>query len=194
MKDYICELIQKYDYYDPIKDRMEALRFGNIKHKNILDIGTSKGYLAILAAKNFNCDVTTIDISKEKIKIAKENAEKEKVVDKIKFRKGDATKMPFPKNSFDAAISFNTLHHTKSNFKKVITEMFRVSKNKVIITELNETGAKIFDEYFHPEENHRGIILNLNELRDFLKQYSTSIKLLERKFMSTFVCENLIRR
>jgi ubiquinone/menaquinone biosynthesis C-methylase UbiE len=126
------------------------------------------------------------------IKLAKENAKKEKVVDKIKFRKGDATKIPFPKNSFDAVISFNALHHTESNFRNVITEMFRVSKNKVIITELNETGAKIFDEYLRPEEKHREMILNLNELRDFLKKYSTAIKVLERKSMSTFVCESSI--
>ena len=71
MKEYLKRLIQKYDYYDPIKDRTEALRFANIKNKNILDIGAGEGYLAILAAKNFNCNVTTIDYSKENIDICK---------------------------------------------------------------------------------------------------------------------------
>jgi len=194
MKNYINRLIWKSNYYNPIEDRNKALKFAKIRNKKILDMGTGKGYVAILAAKNFNCDVTTIDISKEKIKIAKENAKKEKVFDKIKFKEGNAIKTPFLKNSFDAVISFNALHHTKKNFKKVIAEMFRVSKNKVIITELNGTGAKIFDKYIHPKENHQAMILNLNDLRNFLKQYSDTIKIFKRRLMNTFVCEKLMGR
>ena len=125
MKKYVGELIQKYDYYDPIKDRTETLRLGNVKNKNILDIGSGKGYIAILAAKNFHCDVTSIDISEDKINIAKINAEKEGVLNKIEFKLDNATSMSFKQNRFDAAISFNALHHCKENYKKIVQEMFR---------------------------------------------------------------------
>ena len=188
MKNYINRLIWKSNYYNPIEDRNKALKFAKIRNKKILDMGTGKGYVAILAAKNFNCDVTTIDISKEKIKIAKENAKKEKVFDKIKFKEGNAIKTPFLKNSFDAVISFNALHHSKGKFKKIIDEMFRVSKNKVIITELNEKGARIFDYHIHTEENHSNMILDLNWLREYLEKNS-KVNVLERKLMTTYVCE-----
>ena len=188
MKQYMKELIQKYDYYDTIKDRTEALKFAKIKGKEILDIGTGRGFVAILAAKDFKCRVTSIDLSEDKIGIAKENAKKEGVLDKITFKVGDATKMPFQNNSFDAVISFNALHHSKGHFKKIVVEMFRVSKNKVIITELNKNGAKVFDEYIHPEENHRSMALNLNELLGFLRQ-QLAVSVLERRLMTTFVCE-----
>ena len=188
MKEYLKGLIQKYDYYDPIKDRIEALRFGNIKNKNILDIGAGEGYLAILAAKNFNCKVTTIDKSKEKISIAKKNAKKEGVLDKVKFKLNNALNISFKKNTFDAVVSFNALHHNKRNYGKIVKEMFRVAKGKVIVTELNRTGARVFDEYVHPGGNHKDMVIDLKELENKLKGYS-KVKRFDRKSMSTFVCE-----
>ncbi len=188
MKEYLKKLIQKHDYYDPIKDRTEVLRIADIKNKDLLDIGTGKGYLAILATKNFDCNVTTIDISKEIISTARENAEKEGVLDKIKFKLNNGANISFKKDSFDAAISFNALHHDKEGYEKIIQEMFRVAKSKIIITELNPTGARIFDEYLHPESNHQDMAINLKELESKLKQLG-SVKRFDRKLMSTFVCE-----
>ncbi|MBU0627896.1 MAG: class I SAM-dependent methyltransferase [Nanoarchaeota archaeon] len=193
IKGYVKGLVQKYDYYDPIKDRTEALRFAKLKGNSILDIGTGRGFVAILAAKEFKCRITSIDLSEDKISIARENAKKEGVLDKITFRVADAGKIPFQNNSFDAVISFNALHHSKGNSEKIITEMFRVSKDKVVITELNELGAKIFDEYIHPEENHSSMALNLNELINSLKQNS-KVNVLERRLMTTYVCEKSMRR
>jgi ubiquinone/menaquinone biosynthesis C-methylase UbiE len=188
MKQYVGQLIQKYDYYDPMKDRLEALRFGNVKNKKILDIGTGKGYLAILAAKNFGCDVTSIDISKEKMRIARENAKAENVLEKIFFRISNASHISYANNSFDVVISFNALHHSKKIHKKIIKEMFRVSQDKVVIIELNEMGAKVFDDYIHPEENHKAMIIDLKNLEKELCKYS-EVKRYDRKLMSTFVCK-----
>ena len=188
MKEYVRGLIHKYGYYDPIKDRLEALRLGRIRNTKLLDIGTGKGYLAILAAKNFNCGVVSIDKSKEKIKLAKKNAGKEALGDKIKFKLCDAAKLPFKANSFDAAFSFNALHHIKRKYSKVVKEMFRVSKNKVIITELNDKGIKAFDEYVYPGGDHKSMAIDLKELEDKLQQYSR-VKRFDRKLMRTFVCE-----
>ena len=187
IKEYLKELIKKYDYYDPVKDRTEALRLGKVKNKSILDIDTGKGSLAILAAKNFNCNVTTIDKSKEKISIAKENAQKEGLSNRIRFRLCNAVNLPFGKGSFDSVISFNALHHDKENYEKIIKEMFRVAKEKIVITEVNEFGTKVFDEYIHPEENHKNMVIDLGELEDKLKKHST-VKKFDRKLMSTFVC------
>lgn len=187
-KEYMKELIQKYDYYDPIRDRTEALRLGKVKNKNILDIGAGEGYLAILAAKTFNCNVTTIDISEDKIKIAKKNAKEEGVLDKIKFKLNNALNISFKDTSFDAAVSFNALHHNKNDYEKIIKEMVRVAKDRIIVTELNNAGVKAFDEYIHPGLNHKDMAIDLKELEGRLKKCS-HVKRFDRKLMSTFVCE-----
>ncbi len=62
----------------------------DIKRPWILDIGTGSGAIAIALAKELHDAVIwATDISKEAIEVAKRNAEKHKVLNKIKFLKGD---------------------------------------------------------------------------------------------------------
>ncbi len=59
---------------------------------NILDIGTGSGNIAIALTKNLNnCTVTTIDISKDAIELARANACRHGVSDRIKFIHSDVS-------------------------------------------------------------------------------------------------------
>jgi len=185
MKSYIVELLKKYDYYNPVKDRNEILELAKIKNMDILEIGSDRGELAVLAAKRFNCKVIIVDSSKTKIKIAKENAKKEDVTKKIRFVLDDATKLNFIDNSFDSVVSYLILRNAGHNYPKIVKEMFRVAKNKVIIAELNKKGMKAFDEYIHPNKNKT--IIDLQDLESILSKYS-KFKSYSRKLIKTFVC------
>lgn len=75
-----------------------------------LDIGTGSGVISIGLCKLIkNIKVTTIDISEEVIKIAKENASENNVLENITFEKydlfGDKVKKVFESSSFDLIIS-----------------------------------------------------------------------------------------
>ncbi|MFA6424664.1 MAG: class I SAM-dependent methyltransferase [Phycisphaerae bacterium] len=187
LKEYVKELLVKYDYYEPLKEREEALKLAQVSGKKVLDMGTGKGWLAILAAKNYKCKVTSIDTSEENLRIAKENAKKDNVEDKIKFLQVDARKTDFKGNSFDIVIAFNLLHHMKGDYLPAIKEMFRISKHKVIITELNKAGAEVFDNYIYPEEKHSKMALDLDNMARVLSKYGT-VSRHDRKIMSTFIC------
>lgn len=175
-------------HYNPIQYRRNFLKIGKIKDSHILDVGTGSGYLAILAAKGFNCKVTSIDIYSEKIEKAKEKADKEKVLNKIQFKLQDIKKPFLDKNSFDAVLSFSALHHI-NNYPKAINEMFRIAKEKIIISELNAKGVEIFDKYVHPDENHKKMAIELNKLNKVLKKHTSKIKRHKTKLMDIFVCE-----
>lgn len=75
-----------------------------LKNKNnlkIADLGTGSGCIAITLAKNLNCEIDAVDISKEALEVAKKNAINNKV--NINFYLGDMLK-PL-KNKYDCIIS-----------------------------------------------------------------------------------------
>jgi len=187
LQEYVKEIIIKNDYYDRVKDRLEVLRVGKVRNSKLLDIGA--GYLSILAAKNLNCNVTSIDVSEEKIKKIKTESKEEGASRKIKFIKADAKKLPFAKNRFDISVSYGALHHCGTEYPQVVKEMFRVSKKRVIISEITNCGIHLFDKYLHPEENHKEMAIDLENLKKLLQYYSKEINVFERKCFTTFVCE-----
>jgi len=76
------------DVYEPAEDSylIQKQIPKDLAGKKVLDMGTGTGILAITAAKA-GAMVTAVDCNKDAIKVAKENAKKEKV--KIKFIHSD---------------------------------------------------------------------------------------------------------
>ena len=73
-------------------------------NKNILDIGTGSGCIAIsLMKERPNCRITAIDKSKKAIKVAKKNAEMHQVKKKINFLNIDVDK--YFSNKYDLIVS-----------------------------------------------------------------------------------------
>lgn len=68
---------------------------------NIIDLGTGSGCIAITLKKKINSNVSAIDISKEALEVAKENAKKNKV--EIDFIQNDM--LDNISNKFDVIIS-----------------------------------------------------------------------------------------
>ncbi len=75
------------------------------------------------------------DISKELLRIA---AGKNKIPRENLIR-SDAYSLPFKDNSFDAVVELGVLHHVK-NPSQVVTEMIRISKKVVFISDANRFG------------------------------------------------------
>jgi len=127
-------------------ERAEILKWWGVRDKHVLDIGVGK--LAIIAARDFNCSVTTIDVSEDKLQDAKRDAEMEGLEEKITVEHGDATELSYPDDSFDVVISYGALHHVAIESRnKFIQEIRRVAKERVIVVELNAKGFKHIHEF-----------------------------------------------
>ena len=73
-------------------------------NKNILDIGTGSGCIAVSLSKNLiNCKVTGWDISEDIIKIANHNATLNNVI--VEFELSDITKPKLLENKYDVIVS-----------------------------------------------------------------------------------------
>lgn len=99
----------------------------------ILDIGSGDGVLSWLIYKKTKSQVTGIDTDKLSLKLAKNKFKQLEI--KAKFKKANAYKLPFKKNSFDLVVSAEVIEHL-SNTKKYLSEITRVlkPKGKAIIT------------------------------------------------------------
>lgn len=62
--------------------------------QSFLDMGTGSGILAIAAAKLGYAPIEAFDFDPESVRVAKENAAKNKVADKLKLKQADLTKLP----------------------------------------------------------------------------------------------------
>lgn len=101
----------------------------------ILDVGTGPGIVAFLLAE-LGHDVTGVDFSEGMLRNALENKESQGLP--VDFRIGDAEKLPFDDNTFDAVVSRYVLW-TVTDPLKAMLEWKRVLKpgGKVVIVDGN---------------------------------------------------------
>ncbi|MEK6813015.1 MAG: class I SAM-dependent methyltransferase [Nanoarchaeota archaeon] len=95
----------------------------------IIDIGCGNGrHLTGFAHAGFEC--YGMDASTEMIKFARKFCRKQEM--KVIFKQGKMDKLPWPKETFDYALSLAVLHHAQSaeERKHAIEEMYRVLKSK----------------------------------------------------------------
>ncbi len=83
------------------------------------------GYFAIELAKLGDYRVTGLDISETFVEIARANAAQAGV--KVDFRRGDASNLPFPKESFDFLLC-RAAFKNFSEPQRALEEMHRVLK------------------------------------------------------------------
>ena len=70
--------------------------------RSFLDVGTGSGILAICAAKLGLSPVLAFDNDPEAVRVAAQNARRNRVLDRIQLRRGDVSKMPRrPRAKFD---------------------------------------------------------------------------------------------
>lgn len=102
----------------------------------ILDVGCGTGQLTLaLAGKGFT--VIGVDISGKMIDIASSKIKKGM---KVSFRVGDARRLDFKDNTFDATIASKLFQHIR-DWQGAIEEILRVTKPGGYFIYINETGA-----------------------------------------------------
>lgn len=69
-----------------------------------LDIGSGLGGVARYLAARHGCEVTGIDLTEEYVGVAEDLARRVGLADRVAFRQGSATDLPFASSSFDGAV------------------------------------------------------------------------------------------
>lgn len=107
-------------------------------HGNILDIGCAGGMITAKMQEELpQAHLTGMDLYKKAIKYAK------KTYPHILFVVGDAHKLPWPSDYFDAVVATETLEHLH-NPKKAVQEIYRVLKPKGLFIVGQDTDNLLF--------------------------------------------------
>ena len=131
---------------------------GENNPKQILDIATGTGDLALMMANLNPVKITGLDISPGMLSVGKEKIAKAKLSDKIEMIVGDSEAMPFENNTFDAiTVSFGVRNF--ANLNKGLKEIARVLKpfGVLVILETSnpvkfpfKQGYKLYTTLFLP--------------------------------------------
>lgn len=149
--DMFNDIAVKYDFLnhflslgiDKIWRRKAIAAIKTVHPKNILDVATGTGDLAIAAATTLKPQkITGIDIATEMLKIGREKIEKQKLSGIIHLETGDSEALRFENNYFDAitcAYGVRNFEHVEAGLK----EMYRVMKKggKLAILEFSQPTA-----------------------------------------------------
>lgn len=113
----------------------DVLERKGIRGGRIIDLGIGSGWLAIeLAKRNSDYQIVGVDLSKDMLTLAKQNVESSlNRYSNISFIEADVKYLPFRDNSFDAAISYASLHHWGGNLLEIFKEIYRVVKNDGVV-------------------------------------------------------------
>ncbi|OJV46718.1 MAG: bifunctional demethylmenaquinone methyltransferase/2-methoxy-6-polyprenyl-1,4-benzoquinol methylase [Chryseobacterium sp. 39-10] len=95
--------------------------------KEVLDVATGTGDLAIAVQKGTGADVVGLDLSQQMLNVGIDKIKKLNLDAKISMQKGDAENLPFDNNKFDAvSVAFGVRNF--ENLEKGLSELRRVVK------------------------------------------------------------------
>ena len=127
-------------------EREDLFSLADLEGKHILDVGA--GPFAALAAQDHGCRVTCIDTDAEKLEEYRQEAEESGVGHLVHFEEADGLRLPYGDSTFDAVVSYGTLHHIPSHEReRFLKEMARVAEI-VIVVEFTEKGFPHTDDEF----------------------------------------------
>jgi ubiquinone/menaquinone biosynthesis C-methylase UbiE len=99
---------------------------------SVLDLGCGIGGPARTLAAEFGCEVTGIDLVEEYVRAAEMLTAQVGLSDRVRFRHGDMTALPFASSSFDAALTIHTTMNIEDK-TKLFSGIFRVLKDDGIL-------------------------------------------------------------
>jgi ubiquinone/menaquinone biosynthesis C-methylase UbiE len=148
---------------------------GDLRGKQVLEIGCGLGEIAVLLAKS-GAKVTAFDLSPMSVRVSRQRAEVNGVTDDIDFLIAPGETLPFADNSFDAIVGKGILHHLNVDLGK--GELYRVLKpgGKAAFVEpmgMNPVLNFVRAYVPYPDKNPRGADkpLNYKEIRGWGEKY-----------------------
>lgn len=162
------KLFKKYGYDITKAKKYIIAKAGLSRNENMLEVGTGRGHMATALASN-GFKFTSIDLDKKGQDVAKIHLKEIDCGKSVSLRIMNAEKLQYKDNHFSHVISVNFIHHAK-NPVKCLKEMIRVTKNKLVIADINKRGERIMQKVHKLSgHSHASSKISLEETEALLK-------------------------
>ncbi len=139
-----------------------------INHGLCLEVGPGPGYLGLeWLSKTKGTTLKALEISPDMIKMAEKNAGEYGLLDRVKYVKGDAQKMPFDDETFDGAFTNGSLHEW-SRPDRIFDEIHRCLKpgGKYLVSDMRRDMNPVVKWFMKlmtkPKEIRPGLVSSIN--------------------------------
>ncbi|MFB6309770.1 MAG: class I SAM-dependent methyltransferase [Salinirussus sp.] len=113
---------------------------GPVDDRDILEIACGTGRFAVMLAKA-GADVVGLDVSGPMLQQGRAKAKTAEPAGTLSLLRGDAGRLPFPDNSFDAVLAMRFFHLADTPHR-FLAEMRRVSRSDVFFDTFNRFSAR----------------------------------------------------
>jgi SAM-dependent methyltransferase len=125
---------------------------GPVEGEDVLEIACGTGRFTVMLAER-GANIVGLDISDAMLSQGRAKAREAGVADNIEFLRGDAARLPFPDDHFDAVFAMRFFHLADTP-TKFLTEMARVSKDLVFFDTFNGRSARVAYNWLLPMGSH----------------------------------------
>jgi len=169
------KLFKKYGYDIPKARNYIIAKAGLATGGRMLEVGTGRGHMATLLAKN-GFRFISIDLDRKAQGAARRHLKTMGRDKLVTLKIMDAEKLRYKDGFFDNVISVNFIHHAKTPIK-CLREMIRVAKNKLIIADINRRGERIMEKVHRLDgHSHEVSKMSLKETEGLLKKMGMKVK------------------
>lgn len=173
-----------------------------ITQSRALEISPGPGYLGIdWLLKTEKTTLVALDISQEMLRLSRENAQREGVIDRATYVHGDACEMPFEEGEFHAVFANGGLHEWADPLA-VFNEIARVLKpgGRYCITDLRRDAhiliRKMLPWAVREQAMRRGFASSFNaaytlaEIREIVKASKLPVPVMSESFLGLAIVGN----
>jgi len=123
-----------------------------LEDRAVLEIACGTGRFTVMLADR-GADIVGLDISDAMLDEAREKARSAGVLDRLEFMRGDAARLPFPDDHFDAVFAMRFFHlaDTPATF---LSEMRRVAREQVFFDTFNARSTRSVYNWLLPMGSH----------------------------------------
>ncbi|MEZ3114345.1 class I SAM-dependent methyltransferase [Halobaculum sp. MBLA0147] len=114
---------------------------GPVDGERVLEIACGTGRFTVMLAER-GADVVGLDISDAMLTQGREKARRAGVADSIEFMRGDAGRLPFPDDHFDAVMAMRFFHLADTP-EAYLTELARVAREVVFFDTFNDASLRV---------------------------------------------------